>query len=144
MSLQIKMQSTVKIDSFSTVATTSFFEVRPEIHILVQQARQKDYRISHDMVQDLYQNCNEQQYKNVIAHLYSIGICDKNGHVPEYVFFKESKVPIPEYGAFQFWTFQNPGLGNSLLHVERISSVTTKEDHNYQIQKNLPLKKQLI
>lgn len=138
MSLQIKMQSTVNIDSFSTVITTSFFEVRPEIHILVQQARQKDYRISYDMVQGLYQNCNEQQYKNVIAHLYSIGICDKNGHVPEHVFFTESKVPIPEYGAFQFWTFQNSGLGNSLLHVERIHSVTTQEEHNYQIQKNMP------
>ena len=138
MSLQIKMQSTVNIDSFSTVITTSFFEERPEIDILVQQARQKDYRISYDMVQGLYQNCNEQQYKNVIAHLYSIGICEKDGHVHKHVFFEESKVPVPEYGAFQFWTFQNSGLGNSLLHVERIHSVTTKEEHNYQIQKNMP------
>lgn len=126
--MKIELQTNTPIYQFSTINTLSIFQSRPEIARLVQEA-EKGYRhITKDIVGRVLHLDPDAQYDNIIQYLETLGLCDSSGFLKPNVPIQDSKVPIPEYGSFQYWYFKNEGLGTYFLHADYVDAPSLLSD----------------
>lgn len=132
----IKLQRTIKIETFDVEGTVAVGRDRPEYLAVAQLASNLERAVSGDDVsRELLGGLPTQVGWRVVERCIALGLLEREGHRGSAQLSESGKaalttsqVLVPEEGTWRFYLVHDPLIESPLLHVQRFESPEAKDE----------------
>ncbi|MCA9718702.1 MAG: hypothetical protein KC468_28800, partial [Myxococcales bacterium] len=138
--MKAELSQSIKIERITLFAEMAWMERRPELGLLCRAARERDRRLSPELVQDQLPGLELHGAWNIIQWCATLGLCDRRGGLRPLAeeVAEQDEAPVPEQGVYTFWVASHPVLGRRVLAAQRVSTSRSQRFEQIEDLSNPP------